>query len=517
MSIKPQHFPILILLVISLLVGVFTFQDYGMTWDEGLYYGYGEAIGYAYSIPERLSGDFDLNRAYGPSIGDHRNRGPAYLLFARIPVNALHALTDVDKVALWHLMNFITFLIGILYFYKLSLRWLKPESAFGASLLYLLQPLLWGHAFINPKDPPYTTIFIATLYYGFKMVDQLSIAEASEKKSVSWQQILLVGILIGLATNLRIIAPMLGILLIFYAFTKKSFKILLYFIPVALIAIFVTYLTWPYLWDAPIARFTEVLTLMSNNPTKLNVLFYGNTYRAYELPLRYLPTLLGITLTEPTWLLFLIGSGVAIFRIIKKKVEWQSLGILLFYFVFMLGYVLTIRPPIYDGFRHFLFILPPVFVIAGFAFEYFFAWIQNAWLRASLLLIITFFGLSGIAKLHPYEYTYYNSIVGGTSGAEGTFETDYWLTCYKEAAEAFSKFAPEGEILIVYREARNVSYYAAENIELIEIRDTSLETGDYLLLGARLDEVHTVKKHSPNIIEIGRDGATFCAIREIAP
>ena len=517
MSIKPQHFPILILLVISLLVGIFTFQDYGMTWDEGLYYGYGEAIGYAYSIPERLSGDFDLNRAYGPSIGDHRNRGPAYLLFARIPVNALHALTDVDKVALWHLMNFITFLIGILYFYKLSLRWLKPESAFGASLLYLLQPLLWGHAFINPKDPPYTTIFIATLYYGFKMVDQLSIAEASEKKSVSWRQILLVGILIGLATNLRIIAPMLGILLIFYAFTKKSFKILLYFIPVALIAIFVTYLTWPYLWDAPIARFTEVLTLMSNNPTKLNVLFYGNTYRAYELPLRYLPTLLGITLTEPTWLLFLIGSGVAIFRIIKKKVEWQSLGILLFYFVFMLGYVLTIRPPMYDGFRHFLFILPPVFVIAGFAFEYFFAWAQNIWLRASFLLIIALFGLIGIAKLHPYEYTYYNSIVSGTSGAEGTFETDYWLTCYKEAAEAFSKFAPEGEILIVYREARNVSYYAAENIELIEIRDTSLETGDYLLLGARLDEVHTVKKHSPNIIEIGRDGATFCAIREIAP
>jgi hypothetical protein len=320
---KPQHYPILILLTLSLFVGAFTFQDYGMTWDEGLYYGYGEAIGYAYSIPERLSGDFDI--------------------------------------------NFITFLIGIFYFYKLSLRWLKPESAFGASLLYLSQPLLWGHAFINPKDPPFTTIFIATLYYGFKMVDQLSIAEANEKEGVSWREILLVGILVGLATNLRIIAPMLGILLILYAFSKREAKVLLYFIPVALVSILVTYLTWPYLWDAPIARFTEVLTLMSNNPTKLKVLFYGNTYRAYELPLRYLPTLLGITLTEPTWLLFLIGSGVAIFRIIKKKVEWQSLGILLFYFIFMLGYVLGLRPPMYDGFRHFLFILPPIFVIAGIA------------------------------------------------------------------------------------------------------------------------------------------------------
>jgi hypothetical protein len=119
--------------------------------------------------------------------------------------------------------------------------------------------------------------------------------------------------------------------------------------------------------------------------------------------------------------------------------------------------------------------------------------------------------------LHPYEYTYYNSIVGGTSGAEGSFETDYWLTCYKEAAEAFGEFAPAGETLIVYREARNVSYYAAENIKLVESKDISLKAGDYLLLAARLDEVNTVKKHSPNIIEIGRDGATFCAIREIAP
>ena len=115
MQKKSPHLPLFILLAISLLIGIFTFQDYGMTWDEGLYYQYGEAIGYAYSIPERLSEDYDINRAYGPSAGDHRNRGPAYLLFARLPVNALHALTNIEKVALWHLLNFITFLIGIFY------------------------------------------------------------------------------------------------------------------------------------------------------------------------------------------------------------------------------------------------------------------------------------------------------------------------------------------------------------------------------------------------------------------
>jgi len=78
--------PTLILLAISLLVGAFTFQDYGMAWDEYLYYGYADAIGYAYSIPAHLSPDFDLDRAYGPSVGDHQNHGPGYILFARLGV-----------------------------------------------------------------------------------------------------------------------------------------------------------------------------------------------------------------------------------------------------------------------------------------------------------------------------------------------------------------------------------------------------------------------------------------------
>ena len=511
MSTKSQHFPIYILLAISLLIGIFTFQDYGMTWDENFYYQYGEAIGYAYSIPERLSGDYDLNRAYGPSAGDHRNRGPAYLLIARIPVNALNALTGIDKVPLWHLINFITYLIGVFYLYKLSLRWLKPESAFAASLLYISQPMLWGHAFINPKDPPFTTIFLAAIYYGFRMVDQLSTTEASPKSRL--RQIALTGILLGLATNLRIIAPLIGVIIFLYALSKRKMRVLLWFIPTALIAIVVTYLTWPYLWDAPIARFVEVLTLMSNNPTSLKVLFYGNAYRAYELPLRYLPVLLGITLTEPTWLLFGMGLVVAFFRRMRKEHAWSDLGALLLFFGFMVGYVLLVRPPMYDGYRHFLFILPPIFIFAGFAIEQLFVWMRPLWLRASILLAILAIGLSSGAKLHPYEYAYYNSIVGGTSGAEGTFETDYWLTCYKEVTEAFNEFAPDGETLIVYREAENVAYYASENIDVIGYRP--FEAGDYLLLSARLDEINGIERRAPVIISVERDGATFCAIKEI--
>ncbi len=483
-----------------------------MAWDEYLYYQYADSIGYAYSITERMSADFDLAHAFEPSAWDHQNHGPAYLLVARGAVYALQSLTGIDKVALWHLLNFINFLVGVFFLYYLSLRWFRPSIAISLTLLYISQPVLWGHAFINPKDPPFATVFIAAIYFGFRMVDKLI---APERKSAPWMEIIISGILIGIATNLRVIGPLLGVMLFGYALLKKNAKALPWFIPTAIIALITTYVTWPYLWERPIATFIEVIQTMANYPVSPKTLFYGNAYESYEVPLRYLPVLLGITLTEPVWILFTIGAGVAFFRFTKKKLEWQSLSIVVFWFAFMVAYVLILRPPMYDNYRHFLFILPPIFIIAGFAFDQIFVWINSTWQQTIVVMIVLAFGVYGNIQLHPYQYTYYNSFVGGTSGAEGSYETDYWLTCYKEALEEFSKFSPEKETLMVLREAVNAAYYAPEDITVIDVQ--KLEAGDYLLISSRLNQANTAKRHSPNIIEIGRGGATFCVIKEIAP
>ncbi len=513
-----KHAPILISLSIAFIIALFSFQDYGMTWDEYLYYQYGEAVGYAYSIPAHLSPDFDINRAYGPSVGDHKVYGPVYLLITRIPVLALRNITGLDIFTLWHLINFIFFLIGVWYFHLFALRWLKPTSAFWTSLLYLTQPLLWGHGFINPKDIPFMSIFVITLYYGFNMVDGFSAKKIPIKnlERAQLKRIILVGILLGIATNLRIIAPFIAVLLLLYVLLARKWKAILWFIPLGIVAMLTLYVTWPYLWDAPVQNFLAVLARMSNNPTKLKVLFYGTEYRAYALPLRYLPVLLGITLTEPVWILFTLGFGSASFRIWKKELDWKALAVTVFWFAFIVAYILTLRPPMYDGFRHFLFILPPIFVLAGFGIEQLGAWMKKPLFNALVLLPLLFYGIRGIIALHPYEYAYYNQFVGGTSGAEGKFETDYWLTCYKESMEAFTTYVDgEQSLLQVYREPRNAAYYAPNNIEVIDA--IYVNPGDYLLLSSRLDEVRQIAKKSPNIIEIGRDGATFCAIREIAP
>src|SRR5512140_3507472 len=161
--------PIVLLLAVTLVIGLFVFRDYGLTWDEPLFYKYGDALGYAYNPANWFSGHFDLNQSYGPSGDDHKNRGPAYLLLAREPVYALEAL-GVDNAAAWHLLNFICFLLGVYFVYRLAERLASPWAATAAAALFALQPMLWGHAFINPKDVPFMTFLPGAVWLGLRMV-----------------------------------------------------------------------------------------------------------------------------------------------------------------------------------------------------------------------------------------------------------------------------------------------------------------------------------------------------------
>src|SRR5690242_9652186 len=164
---------ILLLLAVNILIGLFIFRDYGYSWDEPLFYDYGNALGYAYSPSEWFSGHFDVDNSYGSSGDDHKTRGPAYLLLSREPVYLLESL-GLDQASAWHLINFLFFQLGVYFLYRLAKRWISSEAALAASALFAWQPLLWGHAFINPKDPPFLTFFLASICLGFEMVDHLA-------------------------------------------------------------------------------------------------------------------------------------------------------------------------------------------------------------------------------------------------------------------------------------------------------------------------------------------------------
>ncbi|MGE5642040.1 MAG: hypothetical protein ACM3Y8_03420, partial [Byssovorax cruenta] len=200
--------------------------------------------------------------------------------------------------------------------------------------------------------------------------------------------------------------------------------------------------------------------------------------------------------------------------IIDSKIV--SLILILLWFLVLVAYVLIRKPAMYDGIRHFLFIIPPVFVFIGFAFEAILNRNATYWLRAVLICLFLLPGVQAIVHLHPYEYTYYNSFIGGTDNAFRNYETDYWLTCYKEAVQKLNN-THDPATLYVHREAYIAGYYANKNIAVKELRGAANEvhSGDYVLVNTRTNEDRRILKDVSPLIQIQRGKALFCIIKRV--
>ncbi len=506
------HLPFIILILVLLGIGLLTFRDYGFSWDEPLFYDYGKASQYAYSISARLDGTFDIEKSFGASASDHVTRGPAYLLIGGV-VESMLEKAGFDLASAWHLTNFLAYLVGLTFFYLLSRTWLDSIVATTSTAFFALQPVFWNHAFINPKDSAFAIFFLITMYLGIRMVDKWD----GNAKKITLSTIL-PGIILGITTAIRFLGPYAVLLIILYFISKKNNRITWWgFIPYGVIALITMVALWPFLWSNPINQFIYVLKAMTETSSNLKTLFMGTEYHGYELPRRYFPILLAITLTEPTWFLFLAGIVSAAFLGVKKRIDGAKLPTIFLWFGIILAALITINPPNSDGYRHYLFALPPVFLFAGFGINGIFKRLKASLLKYLFIAIILSPAIFNGIQLHPYEYTYYNSFVGGTENAFRKYEMDYWLTCYKEAMEEFNQEARPNARIYIKREAYIAAYYARYDISVFDYRTDfkSAQAGDFLLVNSRTNEDEKILKNAPIFLEIGREGAVFCVIKQI--
>lgn len=179
-----QNLPLCILLALSLLIGILTLNNYGESWDELKLYDYAADSMEAYVMwPQHGT---------IPVTGDRfENYGPFFVMLTRIiSKSVIRIFPAIHEVDVQHFVYFLSFLAGIWAFYQLAVRWMSRNAAFGATLLFMTQPLFWGHAFINPKDIPLLSLFILTVYLGLRMHDSILGSEADsvfESLSVDWK------------------------------------------------------------------------------------------------------------------------------------------------------------------------------------------------------------------------------------------------------------------------------------------------------------------------------------------
>ena len=153
-----------VLVAAVVILGVLITPHYGESWDERQFYKYADRALEAYSTWP-ATGDIPLTG------NTYDNYGPAYVMLTALGARLLSLFAPWYISDLRHLIYFLTFLLGVWAFYQLCRRWLDATASMGAALLFATQPVIWGHAFISPKDVPFLSFFVLTLLLGFRMVD----------------------------------------------------------------------------------------------------------------------------------------------------------------------------------------------------------------------------------------------------------------------------------------------------------------------------------------------------------
>jgi hypothetical protein len=211
---------------------------------------------------------------------------------------------------------------------------------------------------------------------------------------------------------------------------------------------------WPWAQQDPLRHPVQALLENARFQFAGSMLFDGIRVSPQSLPSTYLPTWFAISFPEFYAVGLAAGLVPAAAFLLRRGRRMPTVAVVLGLVVMAcLPPALAVwrRAVMYDGMRHFLFVVPFVAVLAGRGFAA--AVGDLAALRTSSRpLVAARAAIAAVAvgagvlslgltvgdlrALHPYEYVYFNRLVaGGQAAASARFETDYWGLSYKEGLD----------------------------------------------------------------------------------
>jgi hypothetical protein len=387
--------------------------------------------------------------------------------------------------------------------------------------------------FINCKDAPFATAMIFAL---------LAIVRALEEyPRPTPATIALIGLSFGLAIGTRVLGgfaifeallPLLVVIVIrsrtlgLKQASGECAKFLLPFIPGAVLALLVMGLVWPWSVVAPLNLFHAVAYFSHDFEKPWQELFEGRLIPIVAMPASYVPTLFALQLPELLFGLGIfgcVGALVAAGRSEQRGGIGQRAGLLAIALAVALPLLLTIvtRPYIYNGVRQLLFIVPPFAVLAGLTAAWIWRRLAQRGLAAMAAGVLVL--LAGIVspvvdmvRLHPYEYTDFNHIVGGVRGARPLFLLDYWGLSMTQASRQLvallaerRQTPPEGKWTF--------SVCGPEPPVAVALGPAFMFTQSpkQANFAVSLGEFYCAKLEAPLLLQIVRDGVVFARVYDI--
>ena len=423
----------MLLIAVLVILLLATVSDYSISNDEQVQHRYGEFIVnyYASGFADRALFYFGNLYLYGG-------------LFDVIAV-LLGKILPIDIYLIRHVLCGLIGIAGIVATWATARMIAGPRAGALAAVALAICGPWYGAMFNHTKDIPFAVAMVGATYFLLRATRHLPRPRLSD--------LLLFGLLMGGALG----QSALGLLLAVYAllaivfcaprpfsldtaarFFGRSFML---FLPAFALGYLVMMAAWP--WSAiSLLNPLRAIFAFAHLEEPVKTLLGGKTYLMAQVPRTYVPIYLGIKLPLVT----LLGAVIALFVVGLKRTSdarrdrLRVRETMIVAMTALLPIVIQAagRGPAFSGLRDFVFVVPSLAALAGIGFDGALTWLRD---RQQTLGRIALGGLavwfawtaSVLVRLHPYEYLYFNELVGGLAGASQRYDTDYWVNVMHEA------------------------------------------------------------------------------------
>ena len=506
-------------LSLLLLAMLWLSRDYGVTYDELAQQEYGQ------HVYEFFASGFK-NRDAFTYVNLYLYGG----LFDGLAVLAQKKLLWMDLYDVRHLLNALVGWIGYVYVFRLGSAIGGRVTGWLSLALLLISPMYFGQIANNPKDIPFASFYVASVYY------IILVLRECPRPSIKTLSKLVAAI--ALAINMRVggillicyFEMALGLFVLHEIWQVKRFdlpklkRVLLAAAICPLLIVPLGTIGWPWAQWQPLIRPFIALTQMSRFGDWNGILrFNGRLIEAINVPWTYVPVWFAAT----TPFIAMFGLVLGLLELRHSNRRWEIM-LLVFTAVFPVAYVIAKHSVLYNGVRHFLFTYPPLVVVAAYGLTH---TIQIAVSRSGtpqlikigaciLLAMSAYDPVAFSVRNHPNEVVYFNPSVGGATGAYKRFDLDYWGNCQKQAMRWLSETSKQNqsEIKVTLEGITHVPQLEKQGGHFQFLSKN--ERGDY-----RLIALHDVSPERLNeldlsteiVYKVTTDGAPLCLVLTETP
>lgn len=421
-----------ILIAALVVIALCTFKDYAISNDEGVQHHYGELIVAYYTSGFTDQDVFSFQNLY------------LYGGLFDIAAVLLSHLVPLDPYDLRHILCALIGIGGIGASAATARLIAGPRAALIAAAGLSVSGAWYGTMFNHTKDIPFAAAMIGATLFLIRAARSLPSPRAGDLAAF--------GLLAGAALGIRV----LGLLLVVYA----GIAILLYLpwpghgrarwrfaiesslrlLPALLLAYVVMILAWPWAALAPLNPVRGLLAF-SEFQYAVRTFLAGQIYEMANAPRLYVP--IYILVRVP--LLTLFGAALAMLFVLlprlapgAKELPRRDIALVLVTVIFPLACQVVWHGPAFTGLRHFLFVIPALAILAGIGLDWALTAlaVRSRVIASGGLAVVTaclLVNAATLVRLHPYEYLFYNTVVGGLEGASRRYDLDYWFSSMPEA------------------------------------------------------------------------------------